>query len=176
MLSFRSITNLDIPALLDLEHSSKLKVEPLRARDLLKRLEDGISIGVLAEVGGRIIGYLIAEVRNYQAHLCTIVVHPLLRRKGVATLLLLQLLDMPFFQALDEWRADVIEDLDDVHRWLQECGFECRATTRRFGERDVYHFERRTSIPRLPAASEPPEPPRRKRKRRGDDDAQPVRV
>lgn len=80
----------DLPELLAIEAASH--PNPWTADDFLNFLRRRACIGMAAEVGGSVVGFMVYEIARDDLWLANLAVHPAYRRQGVGRLLLDKLL------------------------------------------------------------------------------------
>ena len=76
----------DMREVLVIEESSF--AEPWNEDDFVRRMRERNCIGMVAEVGGRVVGYMIYYLKKSSLDVTNIAVHPEFRRKGIGTAML----------------------------------------------------------------------------------------
>jgi ribosomal-protein-alanine N-acetyltransferase len=103
-------------------------------------------IGMVAEVGDAVAGYLIYERHKRKLVLKRIAVHPRFRRRGVGTQMLAKLVSKLSARLRTRVSIDVPERLDGAHLWLRACGWEAVMVNHEQGEDDTYRFAYRLPV------------------------------
>jgi ribosomal-protein-alanine N-acetyltransferase len=99
-------------------------------------------IGMVAERGDKVLGYMVYELHTSSLRLLTLAVHPMYRRQGVGRHLLATLTA----KLSSHWRRALVADVSErnlrAQRFLAACGLRATKVLRgHFGDWDGYRFE-----------------------------------
>jgi ribosomal-protein-alanine N-acetyltransferase len=144
----RWLVSRDVPEVLGIEAGSF--APPWSKEDLVAHLCRRVTIGMVAEVGDRVVGFMVYELLPASVELLRVAVHPAWRRRGAGAALLAKL--TPKLSPGRRRRAglDVGEANLGAHLWLKAQGWRAARVDRgRGGEPDTYRF-----VFRCPAESE----------------------
>lgn len=126
---------------------------PWNEEDFLVHLRQRNCIGMIAESGGQIVGYMVYELHKNSLRLLNFAVAKGCWRSGVGSTLMHKLHGKLSQQRRRYIEVDVIETNDDMHLFLKAMGFTCMGVLRQPWEdndRDAYAFryDRETSAVR----------------------------
>jgi len=82
MIHIRWLIRRDMPDVLVIENESYS--EPWTEEEFIHELRQRNQIGMVAEVDGQVVGFMLYELRKTSLYLINIAVHPCARRQGVA--------------------------------------------------------------------------------------------
>lgn len=112
------------------------------ADDFRLRLGERQTIGLIAERGDKLVGYMLYTLRTRSIYCPRLAVHPLFRRHGVGTSLVNKLVSKLSTHRRPRLVLDVDEGNTRAHLFLRACGLTCVEITHRGGE-TLYTFEKR---------------------------------
>ncbi len=111
--------------------------------DFLTVLRERNSIGMIAEVGDKVVGFLVYQLEMHHIEILNIAVDPEFRGRGVAS----QLVGKLTTKLNSHRRSRIVVNVDERNiggqLFFHRCGFKATAVVRRFyenPERDGYRF------------------------------------
>ena len=125
----------DMPAVLDIENDSF----PFAwtREDFRNALRQRNCMAMVAEIGDKIVGYMIYELHRNRLEILNLAVHRQHRRSGVGSSMLAKLYGKLSPQRRTRIVAAVCERNEIAHYWLKACGFRCVGLLREhFNETD----------------------------------------
>jgi ribosomal-protein-alanine N-acetyltransferase len=132
----------DLPAVLRIEAESF--PDPWDLDDFTRCLKQRNIIGMVAESGDRVVGYVLYELLRDDLHVLNIAVDQRYRRTGVGTQLVEKLEEKVFVNRRSGLVADVHERNLTAQLFFRASGFRCVAVERGLyddGAADAYRFE-----------------------------------
>lgn len=130
----RWIINRDIPEVLAIEALSW--PDPWTEEDFIACLRQRNMIGQVAEVGERIVGYIVYEIYVSRMHLLNMAVDPQYRRRGVGQQMVDKLTSKLALNRRTRITADVPETALDACLFLKAHGFQAVRVMRDFFENE----------------------------------------
>jgi ribosomal-protein-alanine N-acetyltransferase len=108
--------------------------EPWSEQDFAKCLRLRSVIGMVAESGGQVVGYMLYELNRRSVEILSCGVHPHYRRRGVGRKLIWSVKKR--LTEKRRWVETTIEERNlDGQLWLKGCGFDCvEILTQFFGD------------------------------------------
>jgi ribosomal-protein-alanine N-acetyltransferase len=83
LVYIRWIMRYDVPEVLEIEKSSSS--QPWDEEELIRRLRDRGTIGMVAEYGSKVVGFMVYELHKHRLQLIKLVVHPSWSQRGVGS-------------------------------------------------------------------------------------------
>ncbi len=128
----------DLPEVLEIEKRSCR--EPWGEQEVLEFTRGRANIGMVYELGGKVLGYMMYTLRSQRLEVVKLVVDPGHRRLGFGTQMLDKLKSKLGYKrnriSIDVWEGDL-----KVHLWLKARGFRCTRVERGvWGDDAAYHF------------------------------------
>lgn len=139
-IEIRWLITRDIDRVLEIEAGSF--DQPWGYQDFRKALRQKHIIGMVAEHGDEVVGYMVYELHTHSLRLVNIAVAPEWRRNGIARLMVRRLAS----KLVSHNRNKIIVTVSDKnlsgHLWLRACGFQATKVDRNlFGDgEDGYCF------------------------------------
>lgn len=132
----------DMPDVLRFESSLD---DPWSREDILTLLRQRNCIGMVAEQGEKVVGYMLYELHERRIDLLRLVVCPRHRSLGVGR----QMLEKIQSKLSTHRRSHIIADVPDgnlpAQKWLRACGWRAICVVR--GDPDLYRFVLRVNAP-----------------------------
>lgn len=135
IVHIRWLIRRDLPDVLDIDSRSFFDV--WEEEDFVRFMRQRNAIGMVAEFGERIVGFMVYELQKNRLDLIRMAVHPHWRKLDIGTQMVDKLVSKLSTHRRDRIRADVPDDMYMAHAFLKRMGFEAHAIQR--GE--VYRFE-----------------------------------
>lgn len=137
----RWLINRDMPAVLDIENDSF----PFAwtREDFRNALRQRNCMAMVAEIGDKIVGYMIYELHRNRLEILNLAVHGEHRRSGVGSSMIAKLYGKLSPQRRTRIVAAVCERNEVAHYWLKACGFTAVEILRDYYEEitaDAYLF------------------------------------
>lgn len=111
----------DMPEVLHIEQAAFDR--PWTEEDFLKALRQRNCIGMVAEHGDRIVGFMVYELLRGKINLIDLAVHPEFRRRGVGRQMVAKLVGKLSVRLRTRVIGCVRESSLDAQVWLRACGF-----------------------------------------------------
>lgn len=131
----------DMPYVLEIENSSF--EFPWTEEDFTKVLRERNCIGMVAEYGDLVLGYMIYELRKSKLHVLSLAVHPEYRRRRIGTQMVNKLIEKLSHQRRNRIVLEVRETNMDACLFFHECGFLATSVIQNFYDdttEDAYKF------------------------------------
>lgn len=131
---------------------------PWSEEDFIRCLQQRNCIGMVAEQGGRVLGFMIYELHKTRLHLLNFAVAPSARRRGVGNQMVNKLLGKLSPQRRTRVTLEVRETNLSAQLFFREAGFRAVSVLRGFYDdtpEDAYlmHFRHRSGVEAVPTAS-----------------------
>ncbi len=122
---------------------------PLGEQEILRQLRDRNCIGMVAESGDRVVGFMIYQLHKKRLEVVTLAVAPRWRNRGVGRALLAKLARKLSPDRRSVALLDVPEHALDVQKFLRACGVPAVAVVRHGCDdgSDVYRFRLTADAP-----------------------------
>lgn len=133
----------DMPEVLAIEEGC-FAVWAWGEEDFLAKLRQRNCIGMVAELGERVVGYMIYELEKNHLHVLNLAVHPAYQRRHIGSQMVGKLINKLAPQRRTRITLDVGEWNTDAHLFLKANAFQATHVLRGFypdREQDAYHFE-----------------------------------
>ncbi len=133
----------DMPEVLDIEQASFEFY--WSEEEFLRTLSQRNCIGMIAEHGERVVGFMIYEVNTNHLSLANLAVHPAYRRMLVGAAMVSRMLDKLSSHRRTHLVADIRESNLAAQKFFQEQGFRATEVLRNFYEdsgEDAYRMKR----------------------------------
>jgi len=111
----------DMPEVLQIEEQSF--EFPWSEENFIRCLRQRNCIGMVAEIGEKIVGYTIYELHRNRLEILNLAVHGEHRRSGVGSSMIAKLYSKLSPQRRTRIDAAVCERNENAHYWLKACGF-----------------------------------------------------
>lgn len=110
--------------------------------DFLRCLRQRNCIGMVAEQGEKVVGFMIYELHKEKLHILNFAVHPAFRRAGVGVQMVNKLINKLSSHRRTRIELEVRETNLSAQLFFRHQGFRCKHTLRRFYENneDAYHM------------------------------------
>ncbi len=136
----RWIVRIDLPSVLEIDDASF--DDPWREEDFLRHLRERSVIGMVAEHGDRVVGYMVYRLYKHEYELLRIAVAPDCRRQGVGFAMLCKMADRISRNHRKRFHLAVSDQNLAGQLWLKACGLKATGV-----EDDSYRFEFRVEVP-----------------------------
>jgi ribosomal-protein-alanine N-acetyltransferase len=136
----RQMVRIDLPCVLEIDDTSF--EERWSEEDFLTHLRERSIIGMVAECGDRVVGYMVYQMRKSEYEILRIAVAPDCRRRGIGFALLCKMADKLSRNHRTRFHLAVSDRNLVAQLWLQGCGLKAIGV-----EVDMYRFEFRVEIP-----------------------------
>lgn len=133
----------DLPEIMAIEGLSF--TSPWTEEDMLSVLRRSSVIGMVAENGEKILGFMIYDLQKTEIRMLDFAVHPMWRREGVGSELIGRIDNKLRNLHRSRAVANVQERNLETQKFLRACGWRATAVERGFYDdgQDAYVFERR---------------------------------
>jgi ribosomal-protein-alanine N-acetyltransferase len=122
--TIRWLVRSDLPAVLPIEQAS-FHV-PWSEEDFLAELRDKRTIGLVADIDGRVVGYVVYEMTKQAIQIRNLAVHPDCRRQGIGTAFIEKLMGK-LCQSRRSCMSMLLCDRNTPgHLFLRACGFRAQ--------------------------------------------------
>lgn len=137
----------DIAEVLDI--AAKSFPSPWGEEDFLERLRQHNCIGLIAEIGEKVVAFFVYELEAKHIHLMNMAVHPSYRRRGIGRLCIQKLASKLLSHRRTRITAILPESNLSAHLFLRACDFRAIQVQRGYDQQtqeDAYHFQFRLGV------------------------------
>lgn len=131
-VSVRWLIRRDMPTVLDIE--SKSFEFPWSEEEFIRCMRQRNCIGMVAEIGDQVVGFMIYELHKNRIHLLSFAVHPEYRRQCVGQSMIEKLVMKLECQRRNRIMAEVRETNLDAQLFFKSMGFKAESVLRGFYE------------------------------------------
>jgi ribosomal-protein-alanine N-acetyltransferase len=142
-LRVRGLISPDIPAALEIERGSFVK--PWTEDEFKRVLAHNNCVGIVAEAGKKVTGFVIYEMFRSKVRLLNVAVHPKHRRRGYGSAMIAQIVGKLEMGRQESVVGEVCESNLPVQLFLRHNGFQAVEILRGYfkdKDEDLYLFER----------------------------------
>jgi ribosomal-protein-alanine N-acetyltransferase len=146
----------DMPSILDIE--SKSFEYPWNEEDFIKSLRQRDTIGMVAEIGDEIAGFMIYELHKAKIHVLSFAVEPCFRRTGIGAAMIEKLVSKLQYQRRNRIALEVRETNLAAQLFFRSQGFRAINTLKNFyreSEEDAYLMQYRVQSEEISYESVP---------------------
>lgn len=138
--NIRFMIRSDLDKVMGIEKHSK---DPWTEDDFLRALREGNCVCIVAEIGERVVGFLVYFIRNKEIEVINVGVHPVCYRNGIGRLLIDRMKRKLEKKGRERITVHVHERNLAVQLWLKACGFRAVGIKRNYypdDRDDAYQF------------------------------------
>ena len=139
VVQIRWIIRSDMPSILDIE--SKSFEFPWNEEDFIKSLRQRDTIGMVAEIGDEVAGFMVYELHKTRIHVVSFAVEPCFRRSGVGAAMIEKLRSKLHYQRRNRILLEVRETNLAAQLFFRSQGFRAISVLKKFyeqSEEDAY--------------------------------------
>jgi [ribosomal protein S18]-alanine N-acetyltransferase len=116
----------DLPIVLQIETQSF--PDPWVENDFIEHLRQRTGIGMVAEINGQVVGYMLYELHRCRLQLVSMAVDPAYRRRGIGRSMMDTLFRKLYWQRRNRMEAGVQETNLDAQLFFRACGLRVYKT------------------------------------------------
>ncbi len=136
----------DLPAVLNIEE--RCFEYPWGEEDFIKTLRQRNCIGMVAERGDQVVGFMIYEIHKFRLHLISMAVDPGYSRQGIGRTMVEKLISKMSYQGRNRVMLEVRETNLPAQLFFKSMGFQAVGILNHFYDdcdEDAYQFQLRAS-------------------------------